>query len=643
MVKSHKSFLISLILVSIVLISICAVLFFAQETAFADPTYTVNVYENDNDAVDRKGALLGPISNVTQVTHQDFIDANLEELEAGYDYNYYLYDEDSENKLGELISDMPVELHSNIDVIRLKTITTYKITWKNTDDSILDEVYIPHGTVPAFEGTPTYDDAQYTYTFNSWSPTVVAAVEDAEYKATYTTEIKKYTIRFIDFDNDLLEEQAEVEYGQTPVFGGTDPTRPADAQFTYAFSGWDPTIIPVTGDATYKAIYSTTINSYTVTWKNYDDTVLETDYLVPYGDIPKYDGEIPRKDSDGHYTYTFSNWSPTPIEIKGDTEYKANYSMEEIDYFVSYAYPSGDVIKKTIHYNDSYGEVAEPKREGYKFINWTYEGQVVDISGTFKFTEDILLYPTFEANEYTLIYSINNEDVEINVTYDQENIDLKTEKLDAYLENNIIFGFYEVKGESDVGDIVAQNSLIIPKMTYSRNMRLNFISIPKAQEYITTLSIPRLEGYQVDLFFDGNKLEKSSPWKMEEVGHHTILIKAAGDVELYNADIVIKEEFSFEDGDIFEDPIKLTYVNAKVYVDEKEVDPTTYRIDKNGTHTIKVVGANGYENTYSITYNNTNIIKSLWLIGISSVALVIFIVLLALGRRRVVKYGSDRT
>ena len=97
----------------------------------------------------------------------------------------------------------------------------------------------------------------------------------------------------------------------------------------------------------------------------------------------------------------------------------------------------------------------------------------------------------------------------------------------------------------------------------------------------------------------------------------------------------------FESEEEFDEPITINSVYAKVFVDGKEIDPANFRIDKNGTHTIKVVGVNGYENTYSITYNNANIKKSLWLIGISSIALIIFAILLALGRRRVVKYGSD--
>lgn len=70
--------------------------------------------------------------------------------------------------------------------------------------------------------------------------------------------------------------------------------------------------------------------TYTVTWKNYDDTVLETDYNVSSNTIPEYNGSTPTKPSDDEYSYTFSYWSPKPRNLEGDMIYVARFKKTPI-------------------------------------------------------------------------------------------------------------------------------------------------------------------------------------------------------------------------------------------------------------------------------------------------------------------------
>ncbi|MBQ2604171.1 MAG: hypothetical protein II589_03950, partial [Clostridia bacterium] len=63
-------------------------------------------------------------------------------------------------------------------------------------------------------------------------------------------------------------------------------TKAKTAQYTYTFDKWSPDVSEVKGDVTYTATFKETINKYTVTWKNYNGTVLETDNNVPYGTTP---------------------------------------------------------------------------------------------------------------------------------------------------------------------------------------------------------------------------------------------------------------------------------------------------------------------------------------------------------------------
>lgn len=65
---------------------------------------------------------------------------------------------------------------------------------------------------------------------------------------------------------------------------------------------------------------------YTVTWKNHDGSVLETDTGVTHGTTPTYNGATPQKPEDEHFTYTFNGWSPALEAVTGDAEYTAQFT-----------------------------------------------------------------------------------------------------------------------------------------------------------------------------------------------------------------------------------------------------------------------------------------------------------------------------
>ena len=227
----------------------------------------------------------------------------------------------------------------------------YDIKWVNYDGTELKTMSLSYGqAIPEYDGeTPTKEStAQYSYTFKAWDPSVSATVVgDAIYKATYDSEIRTYTITWVDENGDELEIDDDVKYGVTPTFDQANPTKDETKQYKYAFDGWSPEVTEVTGDATYTATYKATVQSYTVTWVNYDGDELEVDENVLYGEMPVYTGDIPTKPSDVRYDYTFSSWDKDLEPIDGDITYMAIFSHTYIEYTITYTSGVGYSITVT--------------------------------------------------------------------------------------------------------------------------------------------------------------------------------------------------------------------------------------------------------------------------------------------------------
>ena len=227
------------------------------------------------------------------------------------------------------------------------SINTYTVTFKDWDGTVLKTQEVQYGGDAEAPADPT----RVGYTFTGWDKAFTNIMADLVVTAQY--EINTYTVTFKDWDGNVLKTQ-EVQYGG-------DAEAPADPTRTgYTFTGWDKAFTNITADLVVTAQYE--INTYTVTFKDWDGTVLKTQE-VQYGG----DAEAPADPT--RVGYTFTGWDKAFTNITADLVVTAQYEINT--YTVTFKDWDGTVLKtQEVQYGGDAEAPADPTRVGYTFTGW---------------------------------------------------------------------------------------------------------------------------------------------------------------------------------------------------------------------------------------------------------------------------------
>lgn len=261
---------------------------------------------------------------------------------------------------------------------------TYDKDWEEVDSEATLETY--SNTWEELES----DDELYVY--DSLEGTDIGSVED------YQGWEWPFTIVWKNYDGTVLETDEGVVKDTTPTYDGATPTKPATAEYTYTFTGWNPEVKPAKKDQIYTAQFEAVpvppTPTYTITWKDYDETVLETD-TVEEGQTPSYSWAEPSREG-----YTFTGWSPAIVPAVADATYTAQYTPVPVTYTITWEDYDGTTLA-TESVEEGQTPVypsSDPTREGYTFTGWNpvpyaadknqtyvaqYEPAVVEISSTY--------------------------------------------------------------------------------------------------------------------------------------------------------------------------------------------------------------------------------------------------------------------
>ena len=196
-----------------------------------------------------------------------------------------------------------------------------------------------------------------------------------------------YIVMFVDYNGELLKKEYVME-----GFGATAPADPYRDGFM--FIGWDKAFDDIRSNLTVVALYDTA--KYIVVFKNWDGTVLSTQY-IEYGEDavlpPTPDGpnsiEIPES------KHNFVGWSESHKSITYDKVIYAMFDNSEAIKCTFVDWDGSDIEDKYVLSGQTIIPPNEPEREGYEFIGWNIDGlghqvEFIDWDGTVLDVQDIL-------------------------------------------------------------------------------------------------------------------------------------------------------------------------------------------------------------------------------------------------------------
>jgi len=266
-----------------------------------------------------------------------------------------------------------------------KTVT---ITWLDDEGVLIDFTQVKVGKMPKHEDPKKKATKKYAFVFDGWEPELAKATEDTTYTATFKKKARKYKITWLDDKGNVIDE-TKVAYGELPEHD--DPVKKSK-KARYTFTGWEPAITEVTGEATYTATFrkeaaeAEAADTYTITWLDDAGNLIDTT-TVKAGKKPTHDD--PTKEPTEQYSYTFAGWEPKVVKAKADATYTATFEQKTRKYKITWLDDEGNVIDET---KVPYGEVPAHEAptmsdsESYSYVFRGWDPEPVAVTGKAAYT-----------------------------------------------------------------------------------------------------------------------------------------------------------------------------------------------------------------------------------------------------------------
>ena len=285
----------------------------------------------------------------------------------------------------------------------------YTVTFDSDGGTEIASVQVEKGK----KITKPEDPSKEHYVFGGWY------LEDTEWvfesdtvtkntalTARWTPEV--YSVTLKNYDGTVLATE-NVSYGSLPQYSAT-PEKPSDAQYTYAFSKWvdeagnDASLSNIDKNVTLTATFTSTLRSYKIIFKNGEQVLKEE--TVNYGTLPTPPADMPTKEADAQYTYTFKGWDKEIAEVTGEATYNAEFTSTLRSYKITFKNGEQVLKEETVNYGTMPAAPETNPTKGYDSENhYSFKGWDKEIA---EVTGEAVYNAQFNAEKH--VYTVDDSD-----------------------------------------------------------------------------------------------------------------------------------------------------------------------------------------------------------------------------------------
>lgn len=282
------------------------------------------------------------------------------------------------------------------------------ITWTDENDNVVDSQNLTYGQMPTYNGPTLSKDCENpeAYTMH-WDSEIIAAIENKTYKAVF--ELRTFLVKFYN-DTELLKEVI-VNYGENVTYDLENPVKAGNAQYSYEFKKWvsenggeiEVDLNNITSNLIAYASFEEKLNSYIITFINYNGEPLQQSQ-IEYGVMPTYEGATPTRTATVEYTYVFSKWTPSIVEVCENATYVAEFLENKRLYTIIWKNEDSTLTTEMLEYGALpvySGE--EPTKTATAEYSYAFNGWSPSLTNV---TEDATYVAQFkeQKNKYTVTF-----------------------------------------------------------------------------------------------------------------------------------------------------------------------------------------------------------------------------------------------